>query len=304
MLWVSLSLAAAAFQTVRNALARSLSGRASPALISWARFAFNLPFSLLLALVLIALHGAPRLTPAFFVFCFATAITQLLGNVALVAAFARGNFAQAIVLHKLEVVLTAAFGLFFFAEAPSAYGWAGVLVCTAGMLLINFGREIGPQGWRRAFHVDLGTALALATALLLTLAAFALKEANELFAAANPRVGGGRFEAAAHTLAHSTWMQVAMLSAWLAWVRPSEFRGGVREHWRRMAGIGLTSFCGSLGWYWAFSLTFAAYVKAVGQIEALFAVALAVLVWGEKEVWRQLPGIAITMLGIALVLIG
>jgi drug/metabolite transporter (DMT)-like permease len=300
--WVFLSLGAAAFQTVRNGLARSLAGRASPALISWARFAFNLPFSSLLVVALVTLFGVPQYTAAYFFFCFATAITQLLGNVALVAAFERGNFAQAIVLHKLEVVLTAAFGVLFFAEAPSLYGWAGVVVCSAGMLLMNRGRAVGPAGWRRAFHIDLGTMLALSTAVLLTLAAFALKEANTLFVAANPRVGAGRFEAAAHTLLHSTWMEVVVLSVWLGWASPGQFRR-VGAHWRRMLGIGVTGFCGSLGWYWAFSLTFAAYVKAVGQIEAAFAVALAVLVWGEKEVWRQLPGIVLVMLGIALVLL-
>lgn len=302
MTWVFLSLAAAAFQTVRNALARSLAGRASPVLISWSRFAFNLPFSTLLVLGLIAVHGVPVYTAAYLFFCFATAITQLLGNVALIAAFERGNFAQAIVLHKLEVVLTAAFGMLFFAEVPSLYGWAGVIVCTMGMLLMNLGRAVGPAGWRRAFHVDLGTLLALLTALLLTLAAFALKEANALFALANPRVGASRFEAAAHTLVNSTWMEVVVLSGWLAWSSPSQFRR-VPVYWRRMVGIGVTGFCGSLGWYWAFSLTFAAYVKAVGQIEAAFAVVLALVVWGEREVWRQLPGIALIMLGIALVLL-
>jgi len=300
--WVFLSLGAAAFQTVRNALARSLAGRASPALISWARFAFNLPFSTLLVVALLATRGVPHYDAGFFFFCLATAITQLLGNVALVAAFERGNFAQAIVLHKLEVVITAVFGMLFFAEAPNLFGWAGVVVCTAGMLLMNLGRSAGPAGWRRAFHLDLGTLLALTTAVLLTLAAFALKEANALFVAANPRVGSDRFEAAAHTLLHSTWIEVALLSAWLAWKSPTQFRR-VAPHWQRMVGIGVTGFCGSLGWYWAFSLTFAAYVKAVGQIEAAFAVVLAVVVWGERDVFRQLPGIALIMVGIFLVLL-
>jgi hypothetical protein len=41
-MWVALALSAGLLQSGRNAFARSLSGRTSPALNSWARFAFNL----------------------------------------------------------------------------------------------------------------------------------------------------------------------------------------------------------------------------------------------------------------------
>ena len=68
--------------------------------------------------------------------------------------------------------------------------------------------------------------------------------------------------------------------------------------------IGLTGFCGSLCWFWAFSLTLVAYVKAVGQIEGVLAVLLAIYVWREAEVRRQLPGVALVTLGILLVLLG
>jgi drug/metabolite transporter (DMT)-like permease len=300
--WVVISLTAAGFQTARNSFARSLVGHVSPALNSWSRFAFNLPFSVLLAATLIGLHGWPNLPIFFFAYCLATAVTQLLGNVALVAAFGRSNFAQSIVLHKLEVVVTGIVGVLLFAESPSPIGWAGLITCTAGVLLMNLGRASGPAGWRRAFHLDAGSLLALSAAILLTLAAFMLKDAVAVFVAGNPRVGPDRFEAAAHTLVHSTWMEVVILSAWLLRRGLGELRK-VPLHWKRMLAIGLTGFCGSLGWYWAFSLTLAAYVKAVGQIEAVFAVILAIVVWHEKEVWKQLPGILLIMLGIVLVLI-
>jgi uncharacterized membrane protein len=47
-----------------------------------------------------------------------------------------------------------------------------------------------------------------------------------------------------------------------------------------------------------------AYVKAVGQIEAVLAIGLALFVWHEREVVRQLPGVTLVMAGIALVLLG
>ncbi len=302
-MWVLLAVIAGCVQTVRNALSRSLTGKISPTLNSWARFSFNLPFATALVLILVALNGAPTLTWRFYLFCTGTAIAQLLANVALIKAFERANFAQSIVLHKLEVVFTAIIGMWLFAETPSPLGWAGVVVCTLGMLLINLGRERGPEGWRRAVHIDAGAFFALACALGLVFAGFFLKSGVGHFVLANPRVGMGRFEAAGHTLFHTTWIEVVLLSIALVLRQPQEFRL-VPEHWRRMIPLGMSAFAGSVCWFWAYSLTLVAYVKAVGQIEVVFAIVLAIRVWREKEIWQQLPGVALVTLGIALVVLG
>lgn len=302
-MWFFLSLAAGTIQAARNGLARSLVGKISPTLNSWSRFTFNLPFSGALVALLVVRAGTPTLSPLFYGYCLATAVTQLLGNIALVTAFQRSNFAQSIVLHKLEVVFTAIIGVTLFNEIPSLLGWLGVCVSCVGVLLMNFGRDSGPQGWRRALHFDSGAMLSLACALLLVFASFMLKGATQEFATLNPRVGDGRFEAAAQTLFHTTWMEVVILTLGLLWVRPAEFRL-VPRHGQRMLMIGFTGFAGSLCWFWAYSLTLVAYVKAVGQIEAVFAVVMAVRIWSETEVWRQLPGIALILAGIGLVLLG
>lgn len=299
-LWIPLALSAGLFQSVRNGLARSLSGAISPALNSWSRFAFNLPFSTLLFAVLVAASGFPAVSPRYYVLCLATGVTQLLGNVCLVAAFRHTNFAQAIVFHKLEIVFTALIGALAFSEIPTATGWLGILVCAAGIILMQLARV---SERRSLFHVDIGSALAVAAGLFLVLASFALKEANSILVELNPRVGAGRFEVAAHTLFNVTWMEVVLLTGWIWWRLPGELTR-VRFHWRRMALIGLTGFLGSLGWFWAYSLTLVAYVKAVGQVEAIAAVLFSLLIWKEREVLRQLPGMALVVVGIVLVLVG
>lgn len=302
-LWALLALAAGSLQTARNALSRSFAFTLSPALNTWARFAFNLPFSGSLVLGLCLAHGAPALPPAFFAGCLLTALTQLLGNVALVAAFRHGNFAQAIALHKLEVAFAALIGALLFAEHPTATGWLGLTACTVGVLAVNLGRVRGPAGWRRAVHLDAGTVLAIAAGLLWASASFALKEASTAFALANPRVGSGRFEAAAHTLFHTTWIEVVLLSVWLRLREPGAL-AAVGRHWRRMLALGASAFGGSICWYWAYSLTLVAYVKAVGQVETVVAVFLSLTVWHEREVLRQIPGVGLILAGIGLILIG
>lgn len=302
-MWVLLALIATCLQTARNGITRSLAGQIPPSLNSWSRFTFNLPFSASLAFILILGNGAPTLTLPFYTYCAGTALAQLLGNVALVKAFERSNFAQSIVLHKLEVVFTAVVGVLLFAEAPTINGWAGIVVCSLGVLLINLGRTQGPEGWKRAFHLDMGAVFSLVCALCLVFAGFFLKEGNTQFALANPRVGEGRFEAAAHTLFHTTWMEVVLLSVSLLWSQPQAFRA-VPTHWRRMLLLGLAAFSGSICWFWSYSLTFVAYVKAVGSIESIFAVVLAIRIWRELEVWRQLPGVLLVIVGVLLVMLG
>ncbi len=303
-LWIPLALTAGVLQSFRNGFARSLSGAISPALNSWSRFAFNLPFSILLVSALFALNGFPSTSPRYYLLCLATGVTQLLGNVCLIAAFRHTNFAQAIALHKLEIVFTALIGAFVFSEFPTAVGWTGILVCAAGVILIQLARvSTDLDGAKGALHVDIGSVLAVLAGLFLVLASFSLKEANSVLVELNPRVGAGRFEVAAHTLFNVTWMEVVMLTGWLCWRLPGEL-ARVRLHWRRMLLIGLTGFLGSLGWFWAYSLTLVAYVKALGQIEAIAAVLFSLFIWKEREVLKQLPGMALIVLGIMLVLLG
>jgi drug/metabolite transporter (DMT)-like permease len=304
VLWVWLAVAAAALQATRNALSRRLVGSVSPALTAWSRFAFNLPFSAALAAALAAAHGAPSLGPAFFAWALAGAATQLLGNVALVEAFRVSSFSQSVALHKLEVVFGALTGLFFFGEVPSALGWAGIALSTLGVLAMNFARpdERG-RGWIRLFALDRGSCFALACGALFAVTAFFFKEAIGAIAAANPRMAGGRFEPAVHAVFHVAWMQVALATPAVAWMRPGELRRTLTL-WPTMLGIGVTGFLGSLCWFWAFGIALVAYVRAVGQLEAPISIAIAVLVFRERGVARQAPAIAVIAGGVVLVLLG
>jgi len=305
LLWVPLSLGAGLCQSARNGLARSIASKVSPALNSWSRFAFNLPFSTVLVGVLIALKGFPELSPRYLILCLGTGLTQLLGNVALIAAFRRTSFARAIVLHKLEIVFTAIIGATLFSEVPTALGWTGIVVCAAGVVLMQRAKLRHQQSLpdSRGRAEASGALLAIFAGLCLVFASFWLKEANQELVALNPRVGAGRFEVAGHTLFHVTWMEVLILTTWLKLRMPGEL-SLVSIHWRRMALIGFAGFVGSLGWFWAYSLTLVAYVKAVGQIEAVAAVFLSLWLWKERDVVSQIPGIVLVLAGIVLVLLG
>lgn len=319
-MWVVISLAAGTLQTARNGLARSLSGVLPAAVLSWARFAFNLPFAAVLVagLYLLGSDGAPTLSVRFFALALIGGVGQILGNVALLSAFQLGTFAQAIVVHKTETALAAVVGFAFFAQAPSAQGWIGIALSALGVILIGYASAVNRSGsgagagagaggegnegrWSELLSANRGTALALASAGLLVVASFGIHQATQDLAERNPEVDGS-FGFAATTLFHVTWMEVVLLSAWLL-VRQREALGQIPDHLPRLAAIGFTGFAGSLGWFWAFTLSFVAFVKAVGQIESVLSVLLAIYLWKEQKTRDQLPGIALTMAGIFLIVL-
>lgn len=307
-MWVVVSLAAGVLQTARNGLARSLSSILPATLLSWSRFAFNLPFATLLVVLLyrFGADGAPGLSLRFFVLSAVGGAGQILGNVALIAAFSSGTFAQAIVLHKTEAVLAAIVGSLFFTQDPGPLGWVGIAVSVLGVVSIGL---VSADPVRRGegsvlaslVTANRGTALALVSAGLLVVASFGVQQATRELGDRNPDVDG-TFGLAATTLFHVTWMEVVVLTVWLLARRRSAF-AQVPRHLPRLAAIGLTGFAGSLGWFWAFSLTLVAFVKVVGQIESVLSVLLAIFLWKEQRTRDQLPGIALTVAGILLIVL-
>ena len=72
----------------------------------------------------------------------------------------------------------------------------------------------------------------------------------------------------------------------------------VAAAWRATALVGLTGVLGSLGWFVAFALMNAAYVRSLGQVELIFSLAVSVLFFRERVSLREIAGIALLALGI------
>ncbi len=273
----------------------------------------NLPFAATLALGLYVFgaEGWPSLSIWFFALCLIGGIGQLLGNIVLIKSFALSTFAQSIVIHKTEVALAALTGLVFFSQRPSAASWVGICISAVGVAMIGFAtarsREAkngnrGSVNLQSLVQANGGSALALVAAALLVVAGFGISLATDELRSANPSIDG-TFMLAATTLLHVTWIEVVILTSWIGLFSRGDF-GLVKPNIKRLTAIGFTSFAGSLGWFWGFSLSFVAYVKAVGQIESVLSVLLAIYVWKEQSTRSQLPGIALTVVGILFVVLG
>jgi drug/metabolite transporter (DMT)-like permease len=73
--------------------------------------------------------------------------------------------------------------------------------------------------------------------------------------------------------------------------------------WRRTVLVGITGTLGSLGWFTAFTLQNAAYVRALGQSELVFSLILGFLVFGERVSRRELAGMGLLAVSLPLVVL-
>ncbi len=285
--WVIVTLAAAAVQTIRLLMQKRLKGLGlSTGGATFARFFFNAPvviggLGLLLHLRgTIAWPGTP-----FWPFVVLGGVSQIVATFCTVALFSERSFAVGIAFTKSETLLVAAFSALVLGEAVSGAGLAAILVGTAGVIVLS--RPTG--GWGGVGQR--GVALGLTAGALFGLSAIGYRGATLAVPSDSALLR------AVVALAAVTVFQSAAMVLWLAWREPGEI-SRVAQAWRATVPVGLAGLLGSLGWFVAFSLMNAAYVRSLGQVEVLFSIAASVLFFRERITGRELAGMALIVAGV------
>ncbi len=285
--WIPITIAAAAAQTLRFMAQKHLKATAlSTAGATWARFLFAAPLvaALTLAYAGAGGQGLPRPEPAFWAYAAAGGLAQILATACVVALFAHRNFAVGITFKKTEVMLTALVGFLVLGDRVSAWGLLAMALGLLGVLWLSDPPE-ATGSWRtRLFNRAAG--LGLLSGVFFAISAVGYRGAVLALE------GGDTALRAGTALALVTTGQTLGLGAWLAW-REREQIAAVFAAWRVAAPMGLFSMIGSFCWFAAFSLQNAAYVFAVGQIEVIFSILAALLVFGEKVTPREYAGMAL-----------
>ncbi len=288
-LWIPISIAAAFLQNLRFMLQKHLKAtRLSTGGATFARFVFAAPLAVLLAvfLVLSGLRDMPELTPRFAGFAMIGGVAQIMATMFVVALFATRNFTVGITLKKTEVMQTALMSLIVLGETISFWGIVAIIVGLMGVILLSDPpKEAAVTGWKaRLFNKASGYGLASG-------ALFGVSATS--YRGASLALDGGDFIIRASvTLAFVTLFQSLVMVIWLRWREVGQISAVMRS-WRVTALVGLTGVLGSLGWFMAFTLQNAAYVKAVGQIELVFTFLASWLVFKETSTGREIAGIAL-----------
>ncbi len=290
MLWIPITIGAAALQVARNGLQRGLMAGAGPWGATLVRFLFGLPFSLLFAAVALAVTPGVRLAvdARFFVACALGGAAQIVATAALLVSMRRSSFALGTVFQQSGIPLAAVLGL-AFGDRLHAGQWLGLVLVAAA---------IGVLGWPRERVVDWSAALfGILAGFGFALAANAYRQGALGLDARHP------FLAAQVTLVCVQALQSAALVAWLAAIDRTALAAVFRS-WRPSLGAGFFGAAASGLWFTAFALSPAGPVRAVGVVEAPIA-ALAGRRWfAERLTLGQWSAGAAAAVGVALAALG
>ncbi|MEM6390221.1 MAG: DMT family transporter [Pseudomonadota bacterium] len=298
--WIPITIFAAFMQNLRFVLQRHLKvTELSTGGATWVRFAYSAPLVAVLAWGYLTLSGQalPGAGARFWVFVIAGGLAQIGGTMCVVALFARRNFAVGITLKKTEVMLTALAGFVILGETVSAYVLLAIAVGFVGVVILSDPPEQAAALPLQARLFNAASGYGLASGVLFGCSAVGYRGASLALE------GGDVFLRATMTLAAATVVQTLALGLWLAWRERGEI-GRALASWRVASLVGLTSMLGSLGWFTAFTLQSAAYVKALGQIELLFTFLVSAFWLKERSSPREIAGIGLIVGSLLLIVVG
>jgi len=292
MSWILYTFIASALQTFRNLEQKNLHTKLDVLTVSWSRFILPFPF----AIVVVA-YNFSAMSNIFISHCLITSFFQIAGNIFLLQTVKSKNFSIGIAFYKTEVLQTMVIGLLFFNEGISTSGFWAIIVAMTGVifmsgLVFNGGLKKLLQSLRNQ------TALyGLLTGFCFSISAFTLKTSSIILFS----LGYSNFQAALTVLLWVLFFQNIIFIIIKTYQKRlvKDFKTLILlENKSSFLKTTIFSFLGSIFWFIAYGLGKVVYVKAVGQIELVMAIAASHFILKEKLKMPEIFGIILTSLGI------
>ena len=298
-LWVPITIAAAFLQNVRSALQKHLTGKLSTAGAAYVRFFYAWPFAIIYCWSLNAFgdFAWPEPNGLFFLYTFLGAVTQILFTVFLIWLFSFRNFTVGTTYSKTEVVQVAILGLVILGDTLSMAGVIAIIISFFGVVVLSVSQS--KISWASLLKglTEKPTLIGLASGVFLG--------ASVVFYRGGALSLGrdGFIMQAAYALAVATVLQTVMMGVYLKIREPGQITA-VLKNWRPALLVGIAGVVGSIGWFTAFTIQNAAYVRAVGQIELVFMFLTSIFIFKEKSNAMEILGILAIIAGILILLLG
>ena len=293
--WIALTLFAALMQSVRTAGQKELASTISAVAATHVRYLFGLPFVLLYLCFTLYVYAEETwsLGARFYVYATLAAVAQIIATAFLVSLLANRNFAVGTAYAKTEAIITAVLAAVLFAEYLDVTAWVSVVIGVVGVLLLNKSLSLSDMvtnfSWRSA------SAIGIASGLFFSLTSLFLRQAS-LSLDVSPILS------ASITLAFMVSIQTVISGVWV-WVEDKSQFKEIALKKRLCSFVGVTSVLGSIGWFTAMTIQFPALVKAVGQIEFIFALLLTGHVFKEKNTLRELLGMFLIVASVVVLMV-
>lgn len=293
LLWIPVTLAAAAAQTGRNATQRRLTEKIGTVGATQVRFLYGFPFALVaLAVVVLATGEAvPSPNGRFLPHVLAGALAQILATALMLSAMRERAFSVVTAYTKTEPVQVALFGLLLLGDALTPMVAFAILVATAGVLVMSVkpGTNLMSSGLKPVIYgVGSGAFFALA-AIGFRGAILSLEEGSTLIRATT-------------TLVWGLGMQTGILLIWLGLFDRKALMASFGA-WRPSLGAGFLGALASQFWFLGFALTSAANVRTLALVEVLMAQAVSHRFLSQATTRREIIGMALIIGGVGMLLI-
>jgi drug/metabolite transporter (DMT)-like permease len=289
-LWIPFTVTAALAQVARNAMQRQLTGPLGTWGATNIRFLFGFPFSVVFFAVVLAVTGDHVTWPTavFWPWLLLGALSQIIATGLMLLAMNDRSFVVTTAYLKTEAIQAAIFGFVFLGDHLTTLRVIAILIATIGVIIT----ALRPGG-EKSFTDLKPTVLGLVAA-----AAFALSAIG--FRGAIITVSGVSFvTAASYTLVFGLFAQTLVLTIYLM-VRAPGVLKAILGLWKPSMFAGFMGAFASQFWFLAFALTAAANVRTLALVEVLFAQGVAYYSFKQPLSARELSGIALIVVGVAL----
>jgi drug/metabolite transporter (DMT)-like permease len=289
-LWIPFTIVAALAQATRNAMQRQLTGPLGTWGATNIRFLFGFPFSIVFFVVLLTATGDPLPWPtsAFWPWLLLGALCQIIATGLMLLAMNDHSFVVTTAYLKTEAIQTAIFGFVFLGDHLTALKVVAILVATSGVIVT----AVRPGGEKN--FTDLKpTVLGLVAAATFALSAIGFRGAILTLS------GVSFVTAASSTLVFGLFVQTLILTIYLLARAPGVLKA-ILGLWRPSMLAGFMGAFASQFWFLAFALTAAANVRTLALVEVLFAQGIAYYSFKQPLSAREIAGIALIVIGVAL----
>jgi drug/metabolite transporter (DMT)-like permease len=221
------------------------------------------------------------------------ALAQIAATGLMLAAMNDQSFVVTTAYLKTEAIQTAIFGFVFLSDHLTGLKVLAILIATAGVVITAL--RPGAKGFVKSFGSLKPTVQGLVAAACFALSAVGFRGAI----IAVPDVSF--VTAASYTLVFGLFVQTVVLTIYLL-TRAPKVLADILRMWRPSMAAGFTGAFASQFWFLAFALTAAANVRTLALVEVLFAQAVSYYSFKQPLSLRELSGIVLIVIGVALLI--
>ncbi len=278
---------------------KHLKGRLTTLGAAYVRFLYALPFAFiyLVSLQIYSGHAIPSVNADFLVYCLVGGICQIIFTIFLLWLFSFHNFAVGTTFSKLEIIMVAIFGLLLLGDSLTGIAILAIGLSSVGLVILGTGQSKLTLSSMVSGLRKVPTLIGLACAAWLGLSVVFFRAASLSLELDNYLMSSS------FTLLIVLIMQTLTMGVGLYLYDKVELKN-VFIYWRPAIMVGLFGALTSIGWFTAFTLQNATYVRALGQIELVFTFIATLFFFREKITGKEYVGIALIIGSIMLILFG